>query len=189
MMNTANKLTLARIFMIPIFIGFAMFDNLWTQIAALAIFIAASLTDFADGYIARKYNLVTNFGKFTDPLADKLLTLSAMIIFISTNQMNAVAVFIIVARELMVTGLRTVALEKGRVLAASWTGKVKTCVQMGGIILIMLANILTLAGVNCCQEYLNTVFGWTMAAVTFYSGWDYMSKNIDVIFDSPKNKV
>ena len=174
--------------MIPVFMIFALQNSFWMQIIALGLFIVASLTDFADGYIARKYNLITNFGKFTDPLADKLLTLSAMILFISTGQMNAVAVFIIVARELMVTGLRTVALEKGRVLAASWTGKVKTCVQMGGIILIMLVNILTLAGINCFQQYANAVFGWTMAAVTFYSGWDYMAKNIDVIFDKQKKE-
>ena len=125
-MNTANKLTLCRVVMIPIFIVLLYVDfaaHLWV---ALGVFILASITDFIDGYVARHYNQITDFGKFMDPLADKLLVVSAMLWFIESGQMPAWAVLIVVAREFAVTGLRLVAVDNGRVIAAGWSGKVKT---------------------------------------------------------------
>ena len=186
MMNLANKLTILRIFLIPFVIACLIRSTPASIIAALVLFIIASLTDFADGYIARKYNLVTNFGKFADPLADKLLTISVMIVFVASSQMPAVAAVIIVARELTVTGLRTVALEKGRVLAAAWSGKVKTCVQMAGIIAIMLISVIPSSKIGFYQLPAYNAISWIMAAVTLYSGLEYLVKNIDVILDNNK---
>lgn len=183
MMNLANKLTILRILIIPFVIACLIYNSFAAHITALVLFIIASVTDFADGYVARKYNLVTNFGKFTDPLADKLLTISVMIMFAAQGQMSAVATVIIVARELAVTGLRTLALEKGRVLAAAWSGKVKTCTQMAGLVAIMLANILSAAGVDFYQLAICRAISWIMAAVTLYSGLEYLVKNKDVILD------
>ena len=106
------------------------------------LFCVASFTDFLDGYVARKYNQVTDFGKFVDPLADKLLVASALILFVEQKAMAGWMVCVILARELIITSLRVVAANKGRVLAATWTGKVKTCVQIGGIIIIYLYYII-----------------------------------------------
>lgn len=137
-MTTANKITLVRICMIPFFIWFALRNDASSLIAALVLFCVASFTDFLDGYVARKYNQVTDFGKFVDPLADKLLVTAALLIFIEKGIFPAWMVFIILAREFIITSLRNVAAAKGRVLAATWTGKVKTCVQIAGIILDFL---------------------------------------------------
>lgn len=123
-MTTANKLTLCRVVMIPIFLVLLYVDftgHLW---AALAVFILASVTDFIDGYVARHYNQITDFGKFMDPLADKLLVMSAMAWFVEVAWMPAWAFFVVIARELAVTGLRLVAVEQGRVIAAAKSGKV-----------------------------------------------------------------
>ena len=125
-MTTANKLTLCRVVMIPIFLVLLYVDftgHLW---AALAVFILASVTDFIDGYVARHYHQITDFGKFMDPLADKLLVMSAMAWFVEVAWMPAWAFFVVIARELAVTGLRLVAVEQGRVIAAAKSGKVKT---------------------------------------------------------------
>ena len=152
-MTTANKITLTRICMIPFFIYFASQPMLsgdferaivnfpTNTIIALILFCVASFTDFLDGYVARKYNQVTDFGKFVDPLADKLLVTSALVLFVEQNAMAGWMVCVIIARELIITSLRVVAANKGRVLAATWTGKVKTCVQIGGIIVIYLYYI------------------------------------------------
>ena len=126
-MNTANKLTMIRVVLIPVFIVLLYLD---LTLAALAIFILASVTDFIDGYVARHYNQITDFGKFMDPLADKLLVVSAMLWFIESGQMPAWAVLIVVAREFAVTGLRLVAVDNGRVIAAGWSGKVKSASTM-----------------------------------------------------------
>ena len=129
-MNTANKLTLCRVVMIPIFIVLLYLEfagHLWV---ALAVFILASVTDFVDGYVARHYDQVTDFGKFMDPLADKLLVMSAMVWFVEVGWMPAWAFFIVIARELAVTGLRLVAVEQGLVIAAGKSGKVKTASTM-----------------------------------------------------------
>ncbi|MCI8856868.1 MAG: CDP-diacylglycerol--glycerol-3-phosphate 3-phosphatidyltransferase [Clostridiaceae bacterium] len=140
-MTTANKITLARIAMIPFFVVFALMEGFQWQAAALALFCIASATDFLDGYIARKYNQVTDFGKFVDPLADKLLVTAALVIFVGQGLLTSWMVFIILAREFIITSLRNVAAAKGQVMAASWSGKVKTCVQIAGIILIFLLVI------------------------------------------------
>ena len=197
-MTTANKITIVRILMIPFFIACAMQPDYRFQIAALVLFCVASFTDFLDGYIARKYNQVTDFGKFVDPLADKLLVTAALLIFIEKGVFPAWMVFIILAREFIITSLRIVAANKGRVLAATWTGKVKTCVQIAGIILIFLLHIyasymghLTLSGVypDGLYPYFRDLSGYyliiavVMTVVTLYSGFDYLRKNWDLIRD------
>lgn len=211
-MTTANKITLTRIAMIPFFIYFAA-QPMYTQIndvvyfptctvIALVLFCVASFTDFLDGYVARKYNQVTDFGKFVDPLADKLLVASALILFVEQKAMAGWMVCVILARELIITSLRVVAANKGVVMAATWTGKVKTCVQIGGIIVIYLYYIITGAlangvafadgdGVTAVMvmphtdgmPLLLTIVGWVVTLVTIYSGYDYLRKNWDLIKD------
>ena len=134
-MNLPNKLTILRMIMIVPFVivmlaGSVIPAGKWI---ALALFIVASLTDFVDGYLARKYNLVTNFGKFMDPLADKLLTIAAMVMFCEWGMMPAWALMLVLTREFAVTGLRLVAVGKGKVIAAGWSGKVKTASTMIGL--------------------------------------------------------
>lgn len=170
-MTTANKLTLCRAVMIPIFLVLLYVDftgHLW---AALAVFILASVTDFIDGYVARHYNQITDFGKFMDPLADKLLVMSAMAWFVEVAWMPAWAFFVVIARELAVTGLRLVAVEQGRVIAAAKSGKVKTACTMVGIILMLIFPNATLRLV-CVAVILVT---------TIYSGIEYFVKNKDVL--------
>lgn len=211
-MTTANKITLTRIAMIPFFIYFAA-QPMFTQIndvvyfptctvIALVLFCVASFTDFLDGYVARKYNQVTDFGKFVDPLADKLLVSSALILFVEQKAMAGWMVCVILARELIITSLRVVAANKGVVMAATWTGKVKTCVQIGGIIVIYLYYIILGAlasgvafadgdGVTAVivmphtdgMPLLLTIVGWVVTLVTIYSGYDYLKKNWDLIKD------
>lgn len=137
-MNLPNKLTCLRMVMIPFFVLFMYLDVPYARMIALAIFVAASLTDTADGYIARKYNLITDFGKFMDPLADKLLVCSAMICLVRTGELPAWIVIIIIAREFIISGFRLVAADNGIVIAASWWGKIKTVCQMAMIIVILL---------------------------------------------------
>ncbi|HIY13102.1 MAG TPA: CDP-diacylglycerol--glycerol-3-phosphate 3-phosphatidyltransferase [Candidatus Agathobaculum merdipullorum] len=218
-MTTANKITLTRIAMIPFFLYFAsqsmyIFDKDTTAhtmiptfvfptatVVALVLFCVASFTDFLDGYVARKYNQVTDFGKFVDPLADKLLVSSALILFAEQGAMAGWMVCVILARELIITSLRVVAANKGRVLAATWTGKVKTCVQIGGIIVIYLYYIafpsiglgdpMWLMPPQYIQQLpesiqmfsVVSVVGWVITLVTIYSGWDYLRKNWDIIKD------
>ena len=138
-MNLPNKLTVLRVIMVPFFVFFMLTDvggaaNKWI---ALALFVIASLTDMLDGKIARKYNLVTNFGKFMDPLADKLLVCSAMICLIPTGKLNTAIVIIIIAREFIISGFRLVASDSGIVIAASYWGKFKTVFQMAMIIVLI----------------------------------------------------
>ena len=210
-MTTANKITLTRIAMIPFFIYFAAQPMLiidekrylvefpTSTVIALVLFCVASFTDFLDGYVARKYNQVTDFGKFVDPLADKLLVASALILFVEQKAMAGWMVCVILARELIITSLRVVAANKGRVLAATWTGKVKTCVQIGGIIVIYLhyiifgifgalaskanASFSALFAVRSEGDLVLTVVGWVVTLVTIYSGYDYLKKNWDLIKD------
>lgn len=140
-MTTANKITLVRILMIPFFVFFALQGTVMADVIALVLFCLASVTDFLDGYIARKYNQVTDFGKFVDPLADKLLVTAALVIFVERGLFAAWMVFIILAREFIITSLRNVAAAKGQVMAAAWSGKVKTCVQIAGIIILFFYAI------------------------------------------------
>lgn len=207
-MTTANKITLTRIAMIPFFIYFAaqpmlnveeytvgIFSFPTCTLIALILFCVASFTDFLDGYVARKYNQVTDFGKFVDPLADKLLVASALILFVEQKAMAGWMVCVILARELIITSLRVVAANKGVVMAATWTGKVKTCVQIGGIIIIYLHYIIfgavadgesalySIFAVRTEGDPVLIVVGWVVTLVTIYSGYDYLKKNWDLIKD------
>lgn len=140
-MNLPNKLTVLRVCLIPVFLFFLLASPLGEPLSrytALGIFIAASLTDTLDGYIARKYNLITNFGKFMDPLADKLLVCSAMIAMIEMGDIPSLAVIVIIAREFIITGFRLVASDGGIVIAASMWGKIKTITQMIMVIYLLI---------------------------------------------------
>ena len=170
-MNTANKLTMLRVVLIPVFLVLLYLPIPFHMAFALVIFILASVTDFIDGYVARHYNQITDFGKFMDPLADKLLVMSAMAWFVEVAWMPAWAFFVVIARELAVTGLRLVAVEQGRVIAAAKSGKVKTACTMVGIILMLIFPNATLRLV-CVAVILVT---------TIYSGIEYFVKNKDVL--------
>lgn len=170
-MNTANKLTMTRIVMIPLFLVVLYLDFPASRYVALAIFILASVTDFIDGYVARHYDQITDFGKFMDPLADKLLVVSAMVWFVEAGQMPAWCVLIVVAREFAVTGLRLVAVDNGRVIAAGWSGKVKTATTMVCICLMLLP----------IPAAVNTLCVALIVATTLYSGVEYFVKNRDVL--------
>ncbi len=178
--NTANKLTISRIIMIPLFIVFALMDGILCKWLTLITFIVASVTDFADGYIARKHNLVTDFGKFLDPLADKLLVMAALCILTDKGDISVWVVFIITAREFIVTGLRLVAAGDGVVIAASMWGKVKTVTQM-------IVIIYALAPLNFAQDFvvfgmtMTQLFMWIVAVITVISGADYVIKNKNVL--------
>ena len=169
-MTTANKLTIMRIVLVPIFLGvlYAGFEG--SNYVALAIFIIASLTDFLDGYIARHYNQITNFGKFMDPLADKILVMSAMCWFVENGQMPGWVLAIVLLREFAVSGMRLVAVEQGKVIAAAWSGKIKTFSTMIALCLMFLP----------IPGWLNTVCIVVIAATTIYSGVEYFVKNKDV---------
>ena len=170
-MNTANKLTMVRVVMIPVFLVLLYWDFKGHLYAALAVFILASVTDFIDGYVARHYNLVTDFGKFMDPLADKLLVFSAMAWFVEMGWMPAWAFFVVIAREFAVTGLRLIAVEQGRVIAAGKSGKVKTASTMVCICLMLAVPNPTLR-LAC----------WiVILATTVYSGIEYFARNRDVL--------
>ncbi|MCI8566111.1 MAG: CDP-diacylglycerol--glycerol-3-phosphate 3-phosphatidyltransferase [Lachnospiraceae bacterium] len=174
-MNLPNKLTMLRVCLIPFFVVFMLTDLAGeaSRYAALAIFIAASLTDLADGKIARKYNLVTNFGKFMDPLADKLLVCSALICLIQTGQLPAWYVIIIIAREFIISGFRLIASDNGIVIAASYWGKFKTTSQMI-LIVLMILNLPALTLVT-------QIFYWIALVLTVVSLIDYMKKNFQVL--------
>lgn len=176
-MNLPNKLTIFRVILIPFFVFFMLAPNMtgYNNYIAVAIFIVASLTDMLDGKIARKYNLVTNFGKFMDPLADKLLVCSAMICLIQTGQLAAWIVVIIIAREFIISGFRLIASDNGVVIAASYWGKFKTTFQMV-MICLMIANIEALS-------VLTTIVMWVALVLTVVSLVDYLMKNKDVLKD------
>ena len=170
-MNLPNKLTLLRIILVPVFMAVLYMGFPGANWVALAIFIIASFTDLLDGKIARKYNLVTDFGKFADPLADKMLTTAAMLWFVENGQMPAWVLLIVLVREFAVSGLRMLASNKGRVIAAGWSGKVKTASTMACIVLMFLP----------IPAVLNTVCVWVIALTTLYSGVEYFVQNKDII--------
>lgn len=177
-MNLANKITLARVFMIPIFVVVLISGLVASPVnryIALIIFIIASLTDTLDGYIARSRNMVTNLGKFMDPLADKMLVISAMIALVQLGDLKAWIVIIIVAREFIVTGFRLIAASENIVIAASWWGKLKTISQML-MVIFLLANFkgAMFIAINNFLVVLAIVF-------TVISGVDYIVKNINVL--------
>lgn len=173
-MNLPNKLTLLRVIMIPFFVVFMLMEGMaGARYIALALFVVASFTDFLDGNIARKRNLVTNFGKFMDPLADKLLVCSALICLIETGQLPAWYVIIIIAREFIISGFRLIASDNGIVIAASYWGKFKTVSQMI-LIILMILNIPALSMVT-------SLFYWIALVLTVVSLVDYVKKNFQVL--------
>ena len=172
-MNLPNKLTMLRIISIPVFIIILMTGHYY--ISAI-IFIAASATDALDGYIARKYDLVTNFGKIMDPLADKLLVVSALICLVELGEVAGWMVIVILAREFTITGLRTVAAAEGLVIAAGWSGKIKTILQMIAVPALLLQNWpFSLIGFPFAEIML-----WASVVMTIYSGIEYIIKNKNV---------
>jgi len=204
-MNLPNKLTLLRVILIPFFIFFLL-NNSFGKIGfwiALAIFCVASFTDFLDGQIARKYNLVTNFGKFMDPLADKLLVCSALICFVELGVLPAWMVIIIIAREFIISGFRLIASDNGVVIAASWWGKTKTVSQMLMIIYYMVfmgmageGDLIYWNRLMLCHRYsmynsadisswslVGTGLAWLSLVLTVVSLIDYLVKNKDVMKD------
>ncbi len=172
-MNLPNKLTVARFIAVPIFIVVFMLG--YHYIAAI-IFIAAAFTDYLDGKIARKYNLVTNFGKIMDPLADKILVISALVCLVELGQVASWMLIVILAREFTVTGLRTVAAAQGIVIAAGMTGKIKTVLQMIAVPLLIIQNWpFSLIGIPMADIIL-----WASVIMTIVSGTEYVYKNRQV---------
>ena len=178
-MNLPNKLTIMRVILIPFFVFFLLspYFPAYGNYIAVSIFIVASLTDMLDGKIARKYNLVTNFGKFMDPLADKLLVCSAMICLIELDRLAAWIVIVIISREFIISGFRLIAADNGVVIAASYWGKFKTASQMVTVILLVL-NIQ-----NTVFTVLGTVFIYISLVLTVVSLIDYIAKNKEVLKD------
>lgn len=170
-MTTASKITMIRIIMIPFFFVTMLWDFEGHEFASLFIFALASITDWLDGYIARKYNQVSNFGKFIDPLADKLLVTAAMLIFVEWGLMPSWALMVVLTREFAVTGLRLVAVESGRVIAAAMSGKIKTAATML-CVMLMIFDI---------PDMLNTACVWIIVITTVVSGLEYFIKNRDVL--------
>ena len=188
-MNLANKLTLGRIFLVPVFLIFiAVGDIPYGTFIATFIFILASLTDKVDGYIARSRNQITNFGKFMDPLADKLLVTAALISLVELQVVPAWAAIVIIAREFAVSGLRTIAASEGKVIAASWWGKIKTVIQIITIVILLLkVNVGTSAYLiklvteikfwDVFFKYAPNISIAIAVIITILSGVDYFVKN------------
>ena len=180
-MNLPNKLTLLRVFMVPVFLLMMYLDIPFNLFWALVIFAAASITDAVDGHLARKHNLVTNFGKFMDPLADKLLVCSALICLIQSGQLPAWVVVVIISREFIISGFRLIASDNGVVIAASYWGKFKTVTQMVMVVVLIL-NF---------QHPLMILFAniliWVSVILTIVSLVDYVVKNIDVLKDQKQD--
>ncbi len=169
-MNLPNKLTLLRMAMVPVYVALLLVDFPHHVLVALGVFVLASLTDLLDGHIARSRNLITDFGKFMDPLADKVLVLAAMICFCAMGTMPAWAVIVVIFREFAVSGMRLVAVEGGRVIAAGWSGKVKTAATMVCLCVMHLP----------IPVPVNWVCILVIVATTLYSGVEYFVQNRDV---------
>lgn len=176
-MTLASKITLIRVAFIPLFMVFMYQSggqvNVWMWLS-LATFVIASLTDFVDGQIARKYNQVSDFGKFLDPLADKLLTIAAMCMFCQWGRIPAWALMLVLAREFAVTGLRLVAVGKGKVIAAGWSGKVKTACTMVGLCVMMAFPM---------HDIVSTLVITVIVVTTVYSGIEYFVQNWNCLWD------
>ena len=172
MNTTANKITMLRVALIPVFLVLCYLEH---RIAATVVFIIASLSDLLDGYIARHYNQVSNFGKFMDPLADKMLVLSAMCFLVEKGQMPGWVVAVILFREFAVSGLRLVAAERQRVIAAAWSGKIKTTCTMIGLCFVLVFTQ---------YDWLNMFVSAVILVTTVYSGVEYFLKNKDVFRDA-----
>ncbi len=177
-MNLPNKLTIARVIAVPFFIAAYMTGY---NLVAFILFVAASLTDMLDGKIARKYNLVTNFGKIMDPLADKILVYSAFCLMVDDGTMPGWMLIVILAREFTIAGMRTVAASEGTVIAAGMSGKLKTVLQMIAVPLLLLAA--AMGDMGQLQDYCalaGQIFLWASLIMTVYSGAEYVLKNKSV---------
>ena len=183
-MNLPNKLTLLRVLMVPFFVVFAKMPGLGAQIAAVVVYVAACITDMLDGRIARSRNLITDFGKFMDPIADKLLVMSAMIVLTYQRRMPDWVCILMLAREFLVSGFRLVAVENGRVIAAGPLGKLKTVFQMIATIALMLFTAEGgEASMGAALALLANVLMYIALALTLVSGYDYIWRNRDCIRD------
>ncbi len=185
-MNLPNKLTVARIILVPFFVAALLINFPLNNLAALAIFAAASITDLLDGKIARKRGLVTDFGKFADPLADKILVISALLCFVQLGLCDCVAVIIVLFREFAVTSIRLIAASKGKVIAANIWGKVKTVTQMVAIICVLVMQIVLDIGelgvcLPCCLSNIFFIIGegliWVSTFFAILSGVIYVAQN------------
>ena len=170
-MNTANKITMIRIVLIPAFLAVLYIGFAGSNYVAMGIFIACGMTDFVDGYIARHHDQVTDFGKFMDPLADKILVFSAMLWFIERGVMPAWVVLIVVIREFMITALRLIAIDNGRVIAAAISGKIKTVVTMVCLSIMFLP----------LREWIVYICVTAITVTTVASGAEYLIKNKDIL--------
>ena len=179
-MNLPNKLSMLRICMIPVFVILALMSAPAAQYAAVAVFILASITDALDGHIARKNGLVTNFGKFIDPIADKLLVMSALVVLVERGRMPGWVCIVMLAREFAISGFRLVAAGTGKVIAAGILGKIKTVTQMIAVIALLLTAI---DGVFAPLGTFADVAMYVSAFMTVWSGADYIIKNFDCIRD------
>lgn len=176
-MNLPNKLTLARVIAVPFFVAFYM---LGYYLPAFVLFILASFTDMLDGKIARKYNLVTNFGKIMDPLADKVLVYSAFCLMVADGKVPGWMLIVILAREFTIAGMRTVAASEGTVIAAGMSGKIKTVLQMIAVPLLLLIPVFTTGTLQTLVYYGAYIFLWASLVMTVYSGCEYVLKNKSV---------
>ncbi len=185
-MNLPNKLTITRLILIPVFVAVFFITAIPYRFAISAgIFAVAAITDFLDGKIARKYNLVTDFGKFLDPIADKVLVLTALVIMLASSggttilaSYASIGVAIILARELTISGFRMLAASKGKVLSADWSGKIKATVQDVAIVVLLVSADFSFSGI---LYYVGLVLFWISVLLTVYSGIEYMIKNRKVI--------
>ena len=186
-MNTPNKLTILRILLIPIFLWFLYAPWARALYLCLAVFVLASITDWLDGYLARKKSQITTFGKFADPLADKLLVAAALVAFVDFGYINAIIAIIVISREFIVTGLRLVAISDNKVIAAGIWGKIKTILQIVTIIAILLVNgtaVLELIITDHSVYVISLFVDWlaiVMTIVTVISGFEYVWKNRKLI--------
>ena len=176
-MNLPNKLSLIRVFCIPVFVFLLYLSASWSRWAAIFVFILASLTDFFDGYLARKHHWITDFGKFIDPLADKMLVLSAFIMLTELHQLPAWFTILVLARELSVDGLRLIAMTNKQVIAAGKLGKIKTFSQMIYILFLLFFNI------HAFESWLSILFTCWVGMITLWSGMDYFIKNRSVFLN------
>lgn len=177
-MTTANLITIIRILLVPVYVFFAAgTPDTSKDIIAAGIFLIISLTDFLDGYIARKYNQITDFGKFLDPLADKILVISAFVLFVAQGRLSPIITIAVITREFLVTSIRLVASGKGTVIAASMSGKLKTVTQIICVMAILLESLL-------CKIYplpYGLIFSYVMLVFTVYSGLEYLILNRKLI--------
>jgi len=185
-MNTPNKLTLLRIILAPFFMFFFLIDNFYMRLTGLLLFIIASLTDLADGYYARKYGITTGFGKFMDPLADKILVSSALVSFIALNYVSPLPVILIIGREFSITGLRLLAAYRGVIIPPTWGAKLKTFMQMTAVGLILAYIFVATALLYFNSDstvltdfdhrlYFNIIL-WATSVITIWTGIDYIIK-------------